>query len=563
MPSPLQTLVDDMADLRADYSAAKPSRFKRQRRGLLPYGSANDWSLRVPTDYYSVVEQARDMVRNDALIGQMINRAAENILGDGMRPDPQTGDRGFDRELRARWRSFECEPSEVDAAGESDFNGLCHLAITQALTDGDIFGLLLRDGPIQLVEGHRCRAIASKDNIALGVELSPRRKPVAYHFVADQISPMRSGTQFGEGKRYPVRDGEGERLICHLLDRRRASQTRGMSALTPIIDIAGMLDDHLFSAVVAQQIQNCYAIIHEFDVNAEPTADLAQLGARGTTPESDGTTETTEGIHPGMRVKGKPGEKIKGFTPTLPGNNYFPHVKLLITLVSVNLGMPLILALLDASETNFSAWRGAIEQARTGFRRLQNVLRSRFLVPVYRWKVRQWLAEDGVARALAEAGSLDPLAHKWNRPAFPYIDPLKDAQADSHRLENGLVSPRRLFHEQGQEWSEHVAETIDDLSLAIVRAKRRAIQINARFDDGDPIHWRDLLYLPMAAGMRVTVKSDAGAGLGSSTDDDGDDPEDDGDEHPLTGKRAQGTGKRAQGTGNRAQKRERRANTNG
>lgn len=541
--SGLTSVVEEFSELRADYSAAKPSRFKRQRRGLLPYGSSNDWSLRVPTDYYSVVEQARDMDRNDALIGQMVTRACENVLQEGMHPEPQSGDKGFDNHARERWRDWASSPDECDLQGESDFDSLCFLALRQFLVDGDNFPLLLRDGQIQIVEGHRCRSILPMtDSTVLGVELSPNRKAVAYHFADDSISPLQNGLQFGDTRRYPVRDAEGERVVCHVTDRRRSSQTRGMSALTPIVDTAGMCDDLLFAKLVQSQVASCFAVFHEYELGAEPPGDMGQLGSRGTSPNADGTTQTDEALGPGMRIRGKPGEKLQGFSPNVPNDTFFPHIRLMINLISINFGLPLILGLLDASETNFSSWRGAVDQARLGFRRLQHVLRTRFLVPVYRWKIRQWLADDGTARMLTEAGRLDPLRHKWSRPSWPYVEPLKDAQADSHRLENGLVSPRRLFAERGHDFNEHVTETVDDLSFAISRAKKRCLEINKKFPDDDPVHWRELLYLPMPQGVKTTIKADSGAGFGSSTDDDADDPEDDGDEHPLTKEKRSGAG---------------------
>lgn len=517
----LSSLIEDFAELRADYSAAKPSRFKRQRRGLLPYGSSSDYSLRVPTDYYSIIEQSRDMDRNDVLIGQMVTRACENILQDGLRPDPQSGDKGFDREVRERWAEWSANPDQCDAAGASDFDGLTFLALRQFLVDGDVFPFLLRDGQVQLVEGHLCRSILPPDkNVVLGVELDRRRRAVAYHFDDDSINPMQQTLQMGESRRVPTRDADGERVVCQVMDRRRSSQTRGMGALTPVVDTAGMTDDTLFAALVKQQVSACFAIFREWELGSEPPSALGATGSSSTVPNADGTTQTLQGIGPGMEVTGKPGEKLSGFSPAVPGEGFFPHTRLLISLISINLGMPLILALLDASETNFSSWRGVVEQARMGFRRLQTVLRTTFLVPTYRWKIRQWLTEDGLARAMAEAGRLQPLKHRWNRPAYPYIDPLKDSQSDSHRLENGLISPRRLFHEQGIEWADHVRESVDDLTLAIVAAKRRAAQINARYPD-DPIGWRDLLYLPMAAGTKVTLRDGAAAGIGNADDEQG------------------------------------------
>src|SRR5258708_30112363 len=158
------TMQEHFSDLRADYSAAKPSRFKRQRSGLLPYGSNADWHLRIPTDFYSVVEQCRDMDRNDQLIGQMVTRACANIVQEGLSLDPQTGDKGADRELKARFESWGGDPEQCDVEGESSFDEQAFLALRQTLVDGDVFALLLREGSIQSCEAHRCRSVLPVEN---------------------------------------------------------------------------------------------------------------------------------------------------------------------------------------------------------------------------------------------------------------------------------------------------------------------------------------------------------------------------------------------------------------
>ncbi|HEX5497895.1 MAG TPA: hypothetical protein VFX03_01670, partial [Thermomicrobiales bacterium] len=163
-------------------------------------------------------------------------------------------------------------------------------------------------------------------------------------------------------------------------------------------------------------------------------------------------------------------------------------------------------ALLDASETNFSGFRGAVNQARLGYRRNQNWLCERFHEPIYRWKVRQWLADDPALRAAAERSGIDVLRHAWHRPAWPYIDPLKDASADLVRQRNALISPRRLQAERGRDWPTQVREIVEDNALAIRSAKRAARQLNAEFAaDGDPVHWRELISLPTPDGVTVRV----------------------------------------------------------
>ena len=74
--------------LRSDYNAAKTSRWRRRRSGTLSVGSHADWHYRVETDYLKIMEQARDMDRNDMICGQTVNRAVDNEIGCGMTPSP-------------------------------------------------------------------------------------------------------------------------------------------------------------------------------------------------------------------------------------------------------------------------------------------------------------------------------------------------------------------------------------------------------------------------------------------------------------------------------------------
>jgi capsid protein len=163
-----------------------------------------------------------------------------------------------------------------------------------------------------------------------------------------------------------------------------------------------------------------------------------------------------------MEIAGAPGEKLTGFSPTVPNPEYFPHVRLTLQLIGVNVGLPLVMVLMDASDTNFSGWRGAVDQARLGFVRNQRWLRDKLHRRVYRWKLLEWAAQD---RALAAAfGRLGPayFTATWNTPRWPYIQPLQDAQADELRVKSRLTSPRRMQAERGQDYDDITAELVAD-----------------------------------------------------------------------------------------------------
>ncbi len=207
-----------------------------------------------------------------------------------------------------------------------------------------------------------------------------------------------------------------------------------------------------------------------------------------------------------MEIIGKPGEKLQGFSPNVPNAEYFTHVKLMLQMIGVNLGLPLCLVLMDGSETNFSGWRGAVDEARKGFRANQRNLVNRLHKPVYQWKLSQWIAEDSDLRSAADQLGAEFYRHKWNAPRWSYIDPVGDAQGDQLRLQNGLTSPRRLHAERGAEWEEVADEIVADMMYAIEAAKRASQSINAKFNDGQPVQWRELINLPMPVGVQMTMQ---------------------------------------------------------
>lgn len=175
-------------------------------------------------------------------------------------------------------------------------------------------------------------------------------------------------------------------------------------------------------------------------------------------------------------------------------------------MIGVNLGLPLCLVLMDGSETNFSGWRGAVDEARKGFRSNQNNQLNRLHKPVYRLKLQDFIDEDPALRRAAQRLGMDFYKHKWNAPRWAYIDPVGDAQGDMLRLQNGLTSPRRLHAERGAEWEEVADEIVADNYYSIVAAKDAATKINKKYNDGQPVHWRELINMPMPAGIQMTLQ---------------------------------------------------------
>jgi lambda family phage portal protein len=505
-PNSGPTLAETFSGLRDDLNAARSSRFRRRRTGLATMGSGADYHYRSEADYLKVMEYARDMALNDCMVGQTIDRAVTNIVQDGIPPDPQTGDTGVDRDLKSRWADWSDDPDQCDLAGERSFNEIEHIVERGVFVDGDVFVLPNESGALELVEAHRCRTPSNTTrNVVHGVLLDPStRKRLQYWFTKDDVDPNTIVSKVADIKAIDARDPFGRKQVFHVLLGKRASQTRGITALAPIFDVAGMYEDINFARLVQQQVVSCFAIFRKLAMGADFPTNMGQVEDKARSAHSR-REKDEEPISPGMIIRGTPGEEISAVSSNVPNPEFFDHVRLILTTLGINLGLPLVMVLMDASETNFSGWRGAMDQARMGFRQNQRRLIARFHRPVYRWKVRQWAEEDKALQHAAGRG-IDIYKHRWKPPSWQYVQPLADASADSLRLRNGLASNRQIASENGGDWNDQSTDMVNDRAELIVKAILKAQEINQQFPTAG-ITWRDLAPTPTAEGIQIGINA--------------------------------------------------------
>ena len=225
MPPKLQSpnLAEAFEGMRSDYAAAKSSRYRRKRKGLASMGSGADYHYAIQADFLKILEEARDMDRNDVIVGQTIDRAVANTLQDGVTLDPKTGDKAADQALWYRWKEWSEDPDLCDLTGENTFAEMEYLALRQTHADGDHFALPTEGGQLQLIEAHRPRTPSNtKKNVIHGIELDPQRKRIAYWLTKDDIDPSRLVSRVGDVTKYPARDAEGNRQVFHIYKDRKS-----------------------------------------------------------------------------------------------------------------------------------------------------------------------------------------------------------------------------------------------------------------------------------------------------------------------------------------------------
>lgn len=510
------SLTETFTDLRSDYRASKDTRFQSRLTGVDPMGSGADYHYRNEADFLKLRERIRDYQRNDGVVGQGLRRVTANVVQDGFTLDVKTGSAELDRVLSDRWYAWAEDPLACDSEGVNTFAQMERLSFQTALVDGDVFALLLSNGAIQWIEAHRVRTpgagakSATTKNVVNGILLDEMRRRVECWITRENANPLRPVGRVADMRRVPFRDEEGNPLVLQVYESSRFSQTRGVSALAPVSETVGIHDDLQFAALVKQQIGALIAILRQ-----QPEADglPGDIGTL-TTEQRDGYIRQIEGISAGMDVLARPGEKIEMFSSNVPGAEFFKHATLILTFIAVNLDLPLAVLLLDPSNTNFSGWRGAIDQARMRFRQMQRERVGQLHKPVYEWKVRNWLRMDDalaamVARLQRETKEgVDPFGHQWNPPSWQYIEPLKDASGDALAFGSGLNSLRRIHAARGREWLGEVAEEcVEDVAGLWELAIAKADQLNRTHAEKfaawgwNYLHPQQFVYLPKPQGV--------------------------------------------------------------
>ena len=155
MPRPsrieIPQIFASLDGIRADYDATRTSRFRRRRSGVDSVGHGADYHLRDPWAHMKMIELARDMDRNDAMLGQTITRSCRNTLQDGPSLDPQTTDPDLNEELKARWSEYSGDEEQCDIAGEMTVHQMAFVALRSMMVDGDCYALPLKSGHLEMV----------------------------------------------------------------------------------------------------------------------------------------------------------------------------------------------------------------------------------------------------------------------------------------------------------------------------------------------------------------------------------------------------------------------------
>ena len=476
------------------------NRFLRRRHGL--GGSGN---LHIDTyALWWVRETIRHMVRSDPLIRQMLDRLTDFLYGGDYGSDlafhlePNTGEIELDKELDERIKLWSNDKFACDYYGERTLGGMVRQAGYQTFQDGEIFALLTGVGRLQLIEADCCQSPESvnvEEGEVNGLKFGKDGQVKGYWFTKGV--PSGPWTNYRESLQYYERTFRpGLQQVLHCYSTTRVSQNRGYGLMVPVIIRAGMLDDLNFATIVkAQTAANIVGV-----TKSGPRSPMGSpiLGTKTAGTDPDGDSETTFKSKPGSWHHLPEGKDFVAFAPQIPNEQHIEHCKSIIKEIAAAIHLPYILAMLDANETNLSAWRGSVDAARYTWRRLRGEHEVQMVRPVYVWKLMQWLPSMGeAAMRLYRKGLYTRARVVWR--GWGYIDPKKDVEADNKTVDGLLDSRRGVCEKLGRDEDRVREQTLKDNEQWILEALDRAEQIKTKYPNSD-VTWRDIVRLGPGAG---------------------------------------------------------------
>lgn len=455
--------------------------YVRDRNRLLSYkaasrkGANGAWRPKnksadneIAKDWADVTARARDLIRNSAHVSGALEKIVNNVVSTGIVPQAQLrtvrGDEDGDRNrlLETQFRNW----AEDDRVR---FYELQDLVLRHQYSDGGVLAHyftdagLLKDGlvplRIELLElDHLNTSVHGKltsGNFAYrGIEYNDFGDPLAYHLYTEHpgdyaVMGSTLGSTLGSRTLFESVRVPADRIV-HPFARRRAGQRRGISWIAAVIMRMRDLDEYEDSERIAARLTSAFGFFVE---TPHPELDPAGLGAPLSGYEGPGAVDGTTGQLPAFVESGRvqalpPGTKINATGFQRPGDQFEPFLRTSLRGASAGMGMSYEAFANAYAEANYSSARSAALEERRGYRRQQWFLNSHFNTPA--WKT--WNLYRVLSGIVPGVGLDVPVS--WQVPGWPWVDPLKDANAAKIELELGLTTRRKLCADRGLDYDE-------------------------------------------------------------------------------------------------------------
>ncbi len=342
---------------------------------------------------------------------------------------------------------------QCTACRKMSWRGVQNLCASAFVSDGEIiirklagfgnkhrFALQFIDPELLDINYNEARA-TGRNEIRMGVELDVYDAPVAYHFLQfSNVSLAYSGSYPYGGDRIRVPASE----ILHIYPVYRVGQTRGWPLSVPVMMVQKQLRAYEEAEVTAARVESC-----KVGFITSPTGEDFTGEAN-----DDGTMNMD--LEPGEFRQLPEGTDFKGWDPQHPNSQFGPFVKMMKQSMATGAGISYPTFTGDLEGVNFSSIRAGLMEDREEWKTFQVQFIEELGEPVFEAWLTAALTSGRVGLPLSKF-------EKFNRPQFmgrrwPWVDPLKDAEANKLLIDERLISRTTVVADQGRDLEDVLKE---------------------------------------------------------------------------------------------------------
>jgi lambda family phage portal protein len=303
--------------------------------------------------------------------------------------------------------------------------------------------------PEQVVDEHiSVNGLGFSGMDAEGVELDDFGNPRAYWVLREHPNSI-GATVFEPPQRVPAAQ------VLHYFSPERAGQWRGVSQIAPAIPLCAALRRYTLATVAA----------------AENAANMTMALKSNAMGDADEHNEAAGDILP-LEAGGVPllpaGYELQGIKAEQPVSTYAEFKREVINEIARCLSMPFNVAAADSSSYNYASGRLDHQTYFKSIRVEQKRIIAQILDPLLAAFLREAVLIEGlftpeVRSKIGRDGALPK--HAWFFDGFEHVDPVKEANADDIRLQNGSATLSDLYAKTGQDWQQKVEQRAKELQF--------------------------------------------------------------------------------------------------
>lgn len=391
-------------------------------------------------DLAALRNRSRELERDDPIAGGAVQTFVKNVVGRGFVPQARTKDPEKNARIERVFWSVADSMFRDDAVS---YFAAQRLIYGRYKIDGDVFVKPVYSPTgiaWEIIEADRVDTPPGKigKDVRAGVEREDGRGIVRYW-----VAKAHPGDYVFRGKDAFEFVPVDARDMIRVAKIERPGQSRGVPFLHAVIQDLRDLDLLLLASLKRVQIAACLAV---FLSGERSMNDIMSVTAN----TYDMTLDAE--ITPGMIFRTYPGETVSTLTPNFPTPELEPFVIMLCRRIGASLDLPWQMVLRDFGKSSYSSARTDILEARGGFRVEQGWLDELLLFRLW-YDTLSWLKWIGHTD-LQDCTDDDLRAVTHIPQGWPWVDPLKDAQAQKVLLEIGATCLRNIAAATGDDWEE-------------------------------------------------------------------------------------------------------------